>query len=498
MRSRKYIIHRLIFLALIVAGFLAFRVDHKTSADARKLDSSDKPTINQIVWETCSTGLQRLNAKCGKLEVFEDRAAKTGRQINLNLVVIPAADSHRQPDPIFFFSGGPGQGAVGGASLGPRLTVDRDQVFIDQRGTGLSNPLNCPEFDDARDLSSFFGELFPLVKMRQCREEVEKRANPIFYTTSIAMEDIDDVRAALGYDKINLYGTSYGTQAAQVYLRQYPQHVRTAVLAGVAPLFTKLPLQFARGAQEVLNNLINDCDADADCHKAFPNLRTEFTTLLARFDKGPIRFEMTNPYTQNKETVTMIRGNFVTRLLSMIYTPGTAARIPFLIHKAFEGDLGPFALFAIRNNAGTSVSRGMYFTVTCSEAAPFITEKDIEEETKGTFLGDYRTRSHVAGCKEWPSAKVSSDFIEPVKTDVPVLMLSGLEDPATPYWLGKKAVQYMPNGRQILFKKTGHGFGDPCIQGIATEFIQKGSAKDLNVACADQIKRRPFMITPIQ
>jgi pimeloyl-ACP methyl ester carboxylesterase len=239
------------------------------------------------------------------------------------------------------------------------------------------------------------------------------------------------------------------------------------LLEGVAPVNTKLPLQFAKGAQEALDRVFEDCAADGACRSAFPNPKKEFAEVLSRFKNGAISFEITNLYTGQKELVRMLRGNFVVRLLSLLYSPGSAARIPFLIHRAFQNDYEPFAVAAIRADAAGSISRGMYLTVTCSESIPFITERDIEQATKGTFLGDYRTRSHIAGCKGWPRASISPKFLEPVRSDVPVLMISGTIDPATPYWLGQSAVEHLPNGRQLLVNNTGHAFGHPCLQDIA-------------------------------
>jgi len=445
----------------------------------------------------CKVGTT-LEARCGTFEVFEDRTTRTGRKININVVVVPSTSAHPNADPLFFFSGGPGQAATsaaGAAGFGffARIRKERDLVFIDQRGTGHSNPLNCDRFDDVKNLRAYFGELYPLDKIRECREKLEKIADLKLYTTSIAEDDVDEIREALGYDKINILGESYGTQAAQVYLRQHPDHVRAVLLEGVARLDTKIPLQFARGAQEALDRLFEDCAADHDCRSAFPNLKQEFAEILSRFKNGALSFEMTNPATEQKEPVRMLRGNFAVRLLSLLYSPASAARVPFLIHRAFQNDYEPFALAAIRANTGGSIARGMYLSVTCAESIPFITERDIEKASKGTFVGDYRTRSHIAGCREWPRASVSPKFLDPIDSAVPVLMISGTIDPATPYWLGQSAVKHLPNGRQVLVNNTGHAFGHPCLQSIAAEFIERGSAKEINASCTDNIKRPRFL-----
>jgi pimeloyl-ACP methyl ester carboxylesterase len=447
--------------------------------------------------QPCHVDNVQGEAKCGKYEVYENRAAQKGRKISLNIVVVPSTSTKPASDPLFVLAGGPGQGAAGyaeGAGFGflAKTRGERDLVFIDQRGTGNSNGLNCDLADDPADLQSFFGEIYPLEKLRQCRKKLEQIADLTQYTTPIAMDDLDEVRAALGYDKINLDGGSYGTFAAQIYLRQHPEHVRAVLLEGVASVGSKLPLFFAKGAQHALDRLFEDCAADAACHKAFPNFQKEFASVLERFDHGPITVELTNPSTGQKQSVTILRGNFVERLRLMLYTPQGANQIPALTHKAFENNYVPFATAAIRNNVGNSLARGMYFTITCSEYVPFITEQEILQETKGTFLGEYRVRAHIQACKEWPRAKIEPSYLNPVKSDLPVLMLSGDIDAATPYWLGESAVKYLPNGRQVLIRNAGHAFGNSCLQNIAAEFIEKGSAQKTDATCIKDIQRPPF------
>ena len=175
---------------------------------------------------------------------------KPGRKIALNLILLPASSGKAAPDAIFYLLGGPGGAATtqAGASFMPRLRRDRDVVLVDQRGTGASNPLACNMYGDKPDMRAYFGA-FPVEKLRACREQLEKVANLKLYTTSIAMDDLDDVRAAFGYERINLDGGSYGSTAALVYLRQHPDHVRTVTISGVAPPNAKIPLSFASRAR---------------------------------------------------------------------------------------------------------------------------------------------------------------------------------------------------------------------------------------------------------
>jgi pimeloyl-ACP methyl ester carboxylesterase len=332
-------------------------------------------------------------AWCGRYEVFEDRASRQGRRLTLNMVILPALVEKPAPDPVFFVAGGPGQSAASIAGLlgeGPltKIREERDLVFLDQRGTGASNPLTCKLYDDDDDLRGYFEDMFPVREVRACRERLEKVADLKQYTTSIAIDDLDDVRRALGYEKINLYGGSYGTTVALAYLRQYGRHVRSAILAGVAPTDLKLPLPFAKGAQYAIDHLIDDCAADTVCRAAFPNLRAEFTSVLDRLAKGPADVELINPFTRKAQRVSLGRGVFAERLRMMLYDRDPASLIPLLIHRAYQGDFRPFVLAALPQARAIyqSLSLGMYFSVTCSESVPFITEEDVRGETVGTFL----------------------------------------------------------------------------------------------------------------
>ena len=226
----------------------------------------------------CNNPTLTSDALCVKYEVFENRATRTGRRIPLNIILLPAKSSKPAPDALFYLAGGPGAAATGYAEAAfmDGLRRNRDVVLVDQRGTGESNPLNCAPFGSREDMRGYFGEQFPIEKIRACRTELEKVADLKLYTTSIAMDDLDEVRAALGYDRINVYGGSYGSTTTLVYLRQHGDHVRAAAVFGVAPPAAKIPLSFSRGVQDAVNRLFADCAADQTCKTAYPDLRSRF------------------------------------------------------------------------------------------------------------------------------------------------------------------------------------------------------------------------------
>jgi len=300
------------------------------------------------------------------------------------------------------------------------------------------------------------------------------------------------VRAALGYKKINIVAASYGTIAAQAYMRQHPGSVRAVFLVGVATPGVKQPLLFAPAAQHALDLLFVDCAADELCNRAFPNLRSEFDALLARFDQGPLEVSMREPATKKTQTVRLERENFVERIRLLLYTTTFASFVPLVVHKAYQGDFVPFEAISIAYNPGSILSRGMYFTVSCSEGVPFISEPEIVNESQGTFLGETRVRAHVEACRLRPRGNVSRHFIDPVKSALPVLMFSGELDGSTPPWFAKRAVEYLPNARQITARYYGHQLDSQCLWAVMRDFIQNASARGIDTSCSEKIRRPPF------
>src|SRR5436305_13279425 len=242
--------------------------------------------------------------RCASYAVWENREAKKGRKIGINVVILPAKGADKAPDPIFFFGGGPGQGIAGEAA---DLAQDparqkRDVVLVDQRGTGRSHPLDCEFWGHPLDLRKAAGDVFPVDAVRACKEKLEKVADLRLYTTPLAMDDVDEIRAWLAYGTVNLSGGSYGTRAAEVYLQRHPQSVRTVTLLAVAPLDEYLPLHHAYAGQRALDQLLAECAADAACHAAFPNVKQEIAAVMARIDQGAT-VPLTNPVPQERQEV---------------------------------------------------------------------------------------------------------------------------------------------------------------------------------------------------
>jgi pimeloyl-ACP methyl ester carboxylesterase len=448
---------------------------------------------------SCTFAKHKEAALCGKHQVYENRAAKTGRRIALNIVVLPARSSAAKADPVFYLAGGPGQAAARIASAGEdavmrELRRERDLVFVDMRGTGDSNGLQCDFPTDRSKVQSFFGELFDLAAIQACREKLERIADLKFYNTPLGIEDLEEVRLALGYDKINLYGISHGSQAILEYLRRYPDPVRSAVLAGVATPATKLPLQFADGTEQAMTRLFQDCAADDTCNTAFPKLIENFAQLLQSFGKGPVDFKVAHPANKVVQSAMLSRGVFVVRLSALLYNHRTAGLIPLTIASAAQGDWTPYVQTIARSAAPPEfrVYFGAYLSITCSESLPLIDDQELARATARTFMGEYRTHRHQQACAHWPRLEIAPEYYQPVRAATAVLMLSGDIDPATPAVFGAQALKTLPNGRQVILRNTPHSYGSSCTRNLIVTFIASGSARELDTSCAARLRRPPF------
>lgn len=442
-------------------------------------------------------------ARCGTYDVLENRSSAAGRKLGLKVVVVPAkAAAERLLDPVVFVNGGPGESATEAAAglsqeLGAVLER-RDLLLVDQRGSGGSNPLNCELRGPATDLQSYLGDFFPPEAVRRCRAALETKADLTLYTTDIAADDLEEVRQALGYGPLNLFGGSYGTRAILAFMRRHPASVRTATLIGVDPPNYPMPLYFARDAQRALDGVLGECAAEPACRQAFPNLAAEALKVFARLASAPASATVLDPGSGEPRTVSLSRDLAAEATRYLLYQPGGATQLPAVLHAAALGDFSPLAEFALfgRRAIVASGSMGLYLSITCAEDLPRVREQEAVAEARGAFLGEYRYRQQRRACELWPRGRVADDFGSPVASQAPTLLLSGEWDPVTPPAQAEDAVKHLPNGRHVLIPHGAHGFdgliGDECLPKLISEFIEGGRAESLDTSCAAQIRRPPF------
>lgn len=450
----------------------------------------------------CRVEGMRETVRCATHAVWEDRAAGRGRRIGLNIVILPALGPDRAPDPIFLLGGGPGEGiaaeAADQAENVATLRRRRDVVLVDQRGTGRSNPLACELYGPGNaDPVKLSGRLFPDTEVRRCRERLEKVADLTLYTTPIAMDDLDDVRAWLGYDRIDLLGGSYGTRAAQVYMKRHGEHVRSAVLVGVAPLDEPLPIHHAYAGQRAVDLLFAECARDAACHAAFPDPGRELRAVMARVDRG-VEVQVDDPAAQRKVAVRPSRGLVAEGVRYILYDDD-GGELPRIVHHAHEGDLTPLIATSIaqRKRLSLGLDDGMFLSVTCAEDIPFLDPAEVRRLTAGTLLGDYRVREQQQACALWPRAAIPADLRTPLRSDIPALLISGERDPVTPPEFGERVMKGLTHGLHVIVPHGGHGSGGgECLDGLIARFVDRGSAEGLDTSCIRVIGPPHFKTGP--
>jgi pimeloyl-ACP methyl ester carboxylesterase len=447
-------------------------------------------------------------ARCGTLQVWENRQAKTGRRIPIRFVVIPGTGTGPAREALTYLAGGPSDAATDAAAWMPSLfagaRAGRDVLLVDQRGGGGSNPVHCTLYGPREDAAGYLGAFLPADKVRACVPSAVGKAELAHYTTDQAADDLDEVRAALGYEKLDLFGGSYGTRLALVYMRRHPERVRSAVLLGVVPTDAAIPLNTAPDTDRALFGVVGECEAEAACRAAFPELRADVGRSLARFARGPVQVEVVSPATGEPARIPLSRDLYVEAVRYLLYGAGSAGLVPVMVHQAASGDFGPIAEVALdrRINLVDSGSHGLYLSVTCAEDVPYADSAEAVRLARGTFLGDYRLRDQRAACAAWPRAPIDPRFREPVVSDAPTLVLSGEWDPATPPRDGDKAARHLRNALHVVVPSGGHGFGGlqnaDCVDRLMNEFVREASVAALDTACVRTIRRRPFRTAPVE
>ncbi|MGH8297837.1 MAG: alpha/beta fold hydrolase [Steroidobacteraceae bacterium] len=445
--------------------------------------------------------LTLIQAACGRLAVPENPAAPRGRRIQLRVAVVPAVSTRKRPDPLFVLAGGPGMAATSFySSVAPvfeRIRRDRDIVLVDQRGTGGSNALDCESSDE--DLyQSTTAQI--VAETERCLKMLAPRADVRFYTTSLAVQDLDRVRAALGYARINLYGSSYGTIVAQQYLRRFPDRVRSVILDGVVPPQRALGATSALDAQAALSSILARCGQQPACHARFGDPAAIYRQLRDELAGHPVWVDLTDPTSGEPYRLQFTSYHLAMVLRLASYTPELAALLPLDLHEAAtSGDFAPLAgqFLLIDRIYGDAIAEGMNDTVVCSEDVPFYRVNAEERaELAKTFLGTSQLDGLEAICRIWPHGPVDPDFHQPLHSEVPALLLSGGNDPITPPRYAAQASRGFTHNLSLVIPGFGHGqLTDPCIAGVMARFVRRASVSELDTACARNLTPMPFFLT---
>lgn len=419
--------------------------------------------------EPCTLPGSTEPLRCGSVSVPEDRSKPDGRRIDLRVVVIPAVKPDPAMAPLYDLAGGPGLPATAAAdfylTIGQAYRQARDIVLVDQRGTGASAPLNCPELAGT-------GTTYPDAAVRACRARLAGQADLSRYTTADTVVDLQAVRAALGHGKVDLFGISYGTRLALAWIAAEPDAVRSAVLVGTVPEGARVPLWHARHAQDTLDAVFADCRADAACAATHPTLARDWETLLARPDfDGAARERMR---------------------ASMVATPGLRS-LPSRI--AQMAAAGPPAAAPAGPPGAPTPAEGLYLSVTCAEDVPWIEPADRAAATAGTFVGTYRIDRQAAACAIWDVPRRKVPYPQDA-SDVPALFIAGERDYVTPVAWANAVASGFPRSRVVSIPFLGHfpdGLsGMECIDTMVMAFAAQPDPKAIPTECVSSMQPVPF------
>lgn len=498
--SFNFVMLRFIFSALVLAGFWLVSPLILAQDDGQ----SDSPQSTQtpageLTLSACFIGDEdsgiSVAAECGLLTVAENRANPDARRIDLNVAIIKSDVETPAQDAVVLLAGGPGQGAVDTfASVArdlSRLLPNRHIVMVDQRGTGESHPLRC-EFDAEAfaDITDFQSpEMIQWLK--DCHASLD--ADTRFYTTTIAIEDLESVRKALGIAQWNIYGGSYGTRKGLTYMKLYPESVRLAILDGVMPQQEAMAAAHEKNLRSTLHKIFQLCDQDAECSERFEDSEQQMWTLLQSLEQQPLELRLPNPSTGDYETFTFNRDYAVLGLRMFAYAPETMGMLPLLVSLANNNQPENLAqqAFMVTASLTENLNNALELSIICAEDAPFLPEAEI---TENSLFGAEFTSMMKSRCEYWQSDVVDVSFKEPVVSDIPTLLLSGEYDPVTPPEFAEMAMETLSNAQHLVAKGQGHIVGSRgCMPKLLAAFI-KNPETELDTACMDNFQPPAFFI----
>jgi pimeloyl-ACP methyl ester carboxylesterase len=438
--------------------------------------------------------------RCGTIEVAEQPGASSGRRIGIQFAVVPAIAKNKAPDPLFVLAGGPGQSAMQVAPLAmpmlAQINTRRDIVFVDQRGTGKSNPLVCPNDEKKERLAESIDMQRQIERVGACLRSLD--ADPRYYATWVAVRDLDAVRELLGAERIDLWGASYGTRVALEYLRQFPARVRAAVLDGVAPPDMRLPASFAVDGQAALDRTIVACAKEPACAARFPAFADQVDGLFKRFGSRPIPITLTDPLTGRAEQLPFTRDSMLAVLRTPLYAPQFAAMLPYVVDRASNDDFSPLAamLSSFGSTDAMKLAWGMHFAVVCAEDMPRIEPAD-RAAAAATRFGTGFIELYEQACKQVAHQAAPPEFYALPNANVPVLLLSGGADPATPPRHAALVAKVLPNNRHFVAPNLGHGVSaQGCAPELIARFVRQANFDNVDGACLERLPAPPFFRPP--
>ena len=439
-----------------------------------------------------------VEARCATLGVPLDREHPDGEKIALQIAVVPALNRRSTSAPLFLLAGGPGQSAsdmyVAQSAAFSRIGRDHDIVLVDQRGTGRSSALACEYPEDWQEPAD------PMPALRQATQAcLTKYGDRVrFYTTSIAVRDLDSVRAALGYEQIDLYGASYGTRVAQLYMRRFPTRTHAAILDGVTYPEQIIGPETPKDGEHALQLIVARCKTSAGCAAAYPDLQQELDGLLKQFGTQRISITLADPNDGTSRQIDFTRNILGAALRFLSYSATQASLLPVLIHQAAHGTLAPIAAQTIMSTRQVSdqLAAGMQYSVLCTEDAPYIAAVIDRAALAKTYQGADQIDAMLEVCKLWPRGPMDGDLHSPLHSDVPTLLLSGEADPVTPPADAERAARGLTVKRLLVLAGEGHGqLNIGCVPRLMAAFLNSADPEGLDATCLRSHSVEPFFVS---
>lgn len=461
-------------------------------------------TIAQgLVFHPCaqagSGGAQVLQAECAILEVPLDPASPTG--LTLELAVTRLAGSARPPlkDALIAINGGPG-----GSSrdllvdMGQALTTvagERDVIVVDQRGTGGSARLTC-DGPDSTAVEASTAATESLV--RQCVAALPH--DPRFFTTSVAINDLEILRDSLGLETWTMYGVSYGTRVALHYTRRHPDRVRALIVDGIVPTGLILGANVLHNSEAAFNALDVRCQQAPECAAAFGQLRPKLEQLKDQL-KVPPTVELPHPVTGESTSIPLTYEHVAATTRLLLYAPETMATIPFMIDEALAGHFLPLAAQSILalETVTESIADGMHNAVVCTEDVPFFGAAEADRaELERTYLGASMIETLTTVCTIWPKGVLDPDLHTSFESSVPTLILSGQLDPITPPAYGDRLLKQFSQGQHLIAQGQGHGvLSRGCMPRLAAGFVSAPLNHNIDSQCLDRSPPTPIFLNSL-
>ena len=433
-------------------------------------------------------------ARCATVSVPEDHSQPNGKRIEIFLAVLPSLARRPEPDALFLFAGGPGQAASDQGRVAMALNdirKTRQIVLVDQRGTGKSKTLTCDATEDAKNKDALAEALrndVASLEMDWVKCLATMKGNPATHRTDDYIDDLELVRKGLGYDKINVWGGSYGTRVALRYMKRFPASIRTAMLDGVAPTSLHLPDDAMTTSEAQLKTAITACAASKACAKAYPNLSETLDTLIEKLRATPQVVTLIHPMTGKPLNATVTDRAVISFLWPLLYQPDAARMIPELINSAAAGNFAPMAATMTASSISeTDLSVVQRFAVMCAED---MLGRNAPAMERFKSLSDV----FYGFCKKLPHGKVEPEFFEPTTSDIPTLLFSGTLDPVTPPSQGALAAKTLTQSRHIVANGAGHiVLQQACARRLMSKFVTAGTLAGATDACEPELNRaRPL------